>query len=97
APTLPVHFHSSSARFPLHLSLLSPFLLKPYCSSFSTFWSNRLLVFCSTVVARSHSNGYKLVTVVAVVSCQQLIVALTATSQFNFKKIKGNYLKKKYT
>ncbi|VUZ50106.1 unnamed protein product, partial [Hymenolepis diminuta] len=61
-------------RFPLISSFpqLSPpslLLASILAASLNTFWSNQLLVFCATIVVRSYSNGYGLVTIVAVVSC----------------------------
>ncbi|KAM3171782.1 hypothetical protein ACTXT7_015914 [Hymenolepis weldensis] len=60
----------SSPLFPnslLSLSLLLASILD--LASLSTFWSNQLLVFCSTIVVSPYSNSYELVTVVAVVRC----------------------------
>ncbi|VUZ42034.1 unnamed protein product, partial [Hymenolepis diminuta] len=47
ALTFPTHLLSSSACFPLYLSLTR---LKLVVASLNTFRSNQLLVFCSTIV-----------------------------------------------
>ncbi|KAM3177860.1 hypothetical protein ACTXT7_003697 [Hymenolepis weldensis] len=62
APTLPAHLLSSSTRSLLYLS-------HSLQSSLNTFWSNQLLVLCSTIVISYYSNSHELVTIVAVVIC----------------------------
>ncbi|KAM3184243.1 hypothetical protein ACTXT7_008748 [Hymenolepis weldensis] len=63
APALTAHLLSSSARS------LSVTHFKPVIASLNTFWSNQLLVFCSTIAVSSYSNSYELVTVTAAVIC----------------------------
>ncbi|KAM3179930.1 hypothetical protein ACTXT7_017301 [Hymenolepis weldensis] len=65
APMLPAHPLSSLACCP-SISLTR---FKLLVGSLNTFWSNQLLVFCSTTVVSSYSNIYELVTVRAVVIC----------------------------
>ncbi|VUZ46979.1 unnamed protein product [Hymenolepis diminuta] len=73
----------ASTSSPLLLSPLPPslFLLASVfvVASLNTFWFNQLLVFCSTIAVSSYSSSNKLATVVAVVSCQPLVVMLNAT------------------
>ncbi|VUZ54289.1 unnamed protein product [Hymenolepis diminuta] len=62
-----------SLSSPLHLSLF-PYFSFLFASilivaSLNKFWSDQVLVFCSTIVVSSYSNTYELVTVVAVVCC----------------------------
>ncbi|KAM3178633.1 hypothetical protein ACTXT7_002189 [Hymenolepis weldensis] len=64
APILPAHLLSTSASSPLSLSVTR---FKPVVVSLNTFWSNQLLVFCSTIVVSSYSNSCELATVIAVV------------------------------
>ncbi|KAM3186075.1 hypothetical protein ACTXT7_005081 [Hymenolepis weldensis] len=64
ASTFLSHFLRAPA---LSLSLLLVAIL--VMASLSTFWSNQLLTFYSTIVVTSYSNSYELVTAVAVVSC----------------------------
>ncbi|VUZ42083.1 unnamed protein product [Hymenolepis diminuta] len=66
APMLLAHLLSSSAHCPLYLPF-SLALFKLVAASLNTFWSNQLLVFCSTIVVRSYSNCCELVTVIAIV------------------------------
>ncbi|VUZ50460.1 unnamed protein product [Hymenolepis diminuta] len=58
APMLPSHLLFLSP--PPSLLLASVLIVAPL----NTFWFSQLLVFCSTIVVSSYSNGYKLVTVV---------------------------------
>ncbi|KAM3173811.1 hypothetical protein ACTXT7_011832 [Hymenolepis weldensis] len=60
--SLPQH-----SQLPLSLFLLTSILV---VASLTRFWSNQLLVFCSTNVVSSYSNSHELVSVVAVVSYQ---------------------------
>ncbi|VUZ55066.1 unnamed protein product [Hymenolepis diminuta] len=53
SPTLPAHLLSSSACSPLYLSP-SHTHLKLFVASLNIFWSNQLLVFCSTIVVSSY-------------------------------------------
>ncbi|VUZ39755.1 unnamed protein product [Hymenolepis diminuta] len=68
APTPPVHLPSSSARSPLYPSF-SLTCFKLVVASLNTFWSNQLLVFCSTIVVSSYSNSYEIVIIIAAVMC----------------------------
>ncbi|VUZ49501.1 unnamed protein product [Hymenolepis diminuta] len=52
-------------RAPLSISL-SHTRFKHLVIFLNTFWSNQLLVFCSTIVVSCYSNSYELVTVTAV-------------------------------
>ncbi|VUZ43916.1 unnamed protein product [Hymenolepis diminuta] len=59
---------SLSQHAPFSISLLHSFK-KLIVGALHTFWSNQLLVFCSTIVVSSYSNSYELPTVFAVAIC----------------------------
>ncbi|VUZ55741.1 unnamed protein product, partial [Hymenolepis diminuta] len=62
----------SSPFFPPHAALSpSPSVTRFnfVVASLNTFWSNQLLVSCSTIVVSSYPNSYELVTEIAVVIC----------------------------
>ncbi|VUZ44897.1 unnamed protein product, partial [Hymenolepis diminuta] len=68
APTRPAHLLSSSAHSLLYISLsLTHTRFKLVVASLNTFWSNLILVFCSTVIVSSYSNSCELVTVIGVI------------------------------
>ncbi|KAM3175465.1 hypothetical protein ACTXT7_008464 [Hymenolepis weldensis] len=81
APTLTAHLLSSSTRSSLSpsptLSLsLSHSLQSSLWLPLAHFWSNQLLVFCSTIVVSSYSNSYELATVIAVSRFSNILATL---------------------